>query len=141
MKDANANVVGTLIGQDVVVLKVNNQAIATYFDYSGFQSYDSCNFQFWHTTPDCSGTRYQDASGGPPIDYSNNNTLYYAATPIQTLTITSVETFSCGGVNMSLPGTCHNSSVVTPFPAIVGAVQTFDLNSLSLTPRFTVSFP
>jgi len=72
---------------------------------------------------------------------TNNGTLYYAATPIQILTIKSVETFPCGGANLSLPGVCHNSSVVTPFPAIVGAAQTFDLSSLSLTPPFTVSFP
>ncbi len=142
MQDGNGQTIGTLIGLNQVVLTVNNQAVTTNdFTPNGFYSVDSTGIQFLHTSTDCSGTRYLDASTLPVVGYVANatandsapgTTLYYPALPGQSQTIASIETFN-SGQSVSGPGQCQLNSFSDPS---AGVVTTYDLSSF--IPPFSV---
>lgn len=139
VQDSNGQTVGTLIGQNQVVLTVNNGfVLVNVGNFNGmiqFPTTNSGEVFVYHTSTDCSGTRYIDGTALPASSYETNatgdqnapaTTLYYPAFPVQSLAIASYETFN-GGQSISAPGTCNTLSPAIDLP--VGVATTYDLSS------------
>jgi hypothetical protein len=136
VQDSNGQTVGSLLGPGSILLTLNNLAVEIVSGASaaqGFYSEDSSGFTFFHTTADCSGTRYMDASGLPVGGYINGSTLYYPAAPAQVQTIASEESFNVGQ-SLSGPGQCFPQSPT--FSDTVGVATTYDVSSF--VPPFSV---
>jgi len=144
VQDSNGQTVGRLLTQNQVIVTVNNQALITNISNpQGFVPLDSSGFVFYHTSTDCTGPRYMDATEIPVSGISTNlqalvtlpgTTMFYAALPAQTQTIASYENYFSGSPVLLIPGFCVNS--FTPFPMSVGIATTFDLTVF--TPPFSV---
>jgi hypothetical protein len=147
--DSNGQTVGPLIGPNQMVLTVNNQAVllGTYYgaqiSIQGFATIDSSSVAFLHTSADCSGARYLDASGLPVNGIVSNSTgiastsggttLYYPALPTQPVTLASVENFN-SGQSLTGPGQC--TSFQPTQINYYGVVTTYDVSSF--VPPFSV---
>ena len=143
--DNNGQTIGTLIGPNTVVLTLNGQAVETGgLSARGFPSSGSSKFTFYHTSTDCSGTRYMDPSQLPVAGFVTNaagmslpsgfgTTLYYPALPPQPVSVASVETFN-DGQSLSGPGQCQQIPPTINIPE--GVATTFDVTSF--IPPFSV---
>lgn len=136
--DSLGQIVGTLVSQDSVARKfktiwVHIGSIQT----AGFIPQDSTAFNFIHTSSNCSGPRYMDASALPVSGIvDRTNTLYMPGRPVQFLEpgSWSEETFT-SGQPINQPGQCI---VGTGAPGVyVGPLVTIDLNTL--VPPFSVT--
>jgi hypothetical protein len=134
--DSNGTVLGTLLAVNQVVMKIGGHSVLITAAISGIQAYDASRFFFYHTSADCSGTRYFIPGNLPdPAYIDNNNLLYYTASAGQSLLVSSYESFASGS-SVSQPGTCNTNFTPQTFP--LAPVLTFDLNTLGLVPPFSV---
>jgi hypothetical protein len=76
--DSTNAVVGSLVSQDQILLNVP-RGVMLSFNSSGFQSNDSSLVNFYHSTADCSGTRYMDNTAVPANSFLVGGVLYYAS--------------------------------------------------------------
>ncbi len=115
------------IGQDVggfeysdtqsgwVYIGAFGRTIRVPFDKLGFVEFPETSIYFWHTSGDCSGTRYLDVPSGMLVQdnaFVRGGKLY-AAAPISStpIAIGSIESFSAGS-DITQPG-----SICQPYPS------------------------
>jgi hypothetical protein len=138
--DVNNVVVGSMINQGTVL--INHLGIPLILAlnpdptgaarFSGFA--DTNGASFFHTSPDCSGTRYmQYVYPGYPV-YHQANTSYYGGAP-QNITIASRSDFNGQSDFNGSPSFCQTFS--TPSSASFGILTTLDTTTLGVAP-FTV---
>ena len=137
--DSLGHDVGPVIGSGSALRRMGAFTFLLSVDQSGFRSLSIPNggFTFYHTTLDCSGTRYFPASRGTPlIRFLNNNStqVFFASDPIQELQIRSYEDVQDPGQ----PGTCAGAVPGTVLP--VGVATSMSLLALGLTPPFRLEF-
>lgn len=80
--DATGAFVGTLLGPGYVMINLNGNNVGVGLTRAGFLSMGP---SYYYTTPDCTGTRYYDATGLPVGGWTlTNNPQGYS--PIATIT-------------------------------------------------------
>ena len=96
--------------------------------------------QFSHTSLDCSGPRYTQQAVGALIRNSDTvgRKLFYAAEPLQLLTINSYEDLDLRVQDVNQPGFCIRFPNHDTFT--YGLTTTFDLSTLGLVPPFHLEF-
>jgi hypothetical protein len=123
----------TGMGSEGVFWKVGGRYYASPVTSQGFVSMDASQFQFYHTTTDCSGTRYDIVS---PVQASaliptlnvqqfggtNGGAIYYPLQPFSSLLFGSMESF-VSGADVGQPGTCNFLGVTSATLAGVVAVR------------------
>jgi hypothetical protein len=130
VEDANGKFVGWLLGQSFVERKVNGVWVGIPVDIGFSANPLQTSVQFFFKSSDCSGPKYLDARGLPPLGYVVTNppsdttpTLLFPGTP---------------GL-LSIGSRQFNNICTTGILQLwVGLVQSFNLNSLGLVPPFTV---
>ena len=132
--DSNNKVVGSIIMQNQIAIKIGNSLVSIPDSAAGFTVQDTSNIQFYHATTDCSGQRYSDASGLPEPAQLNADTIYYAGTPTINLAIMSIEVFP-SNANLGAPGQCVPFSGLTLF---AGPVLLQSISALGFVAPFSV---
>ncbi|OFV99761.1 MAG: hypothetical protein A3H28_07585 [Acidobacteria bacterium RIFCSPLOWO2_02_FULL_61_28] len=133
--DSRGQVVGPFFGFSGVIRQMAGFTFGLGISPTGF---GSGNVNFYHTTSDCSETRFladggnSFTKGGAVID----GILFYAIEPLQQITANSFEQILPGD-NPNQPGRCFR---LNPTPTLVGLVATFDLSTLGLVPPFHLEF-
>ncbi len=138
--DSNGVEAGLVLSPNVLVRRIAGQPLAfnNGFDLTspfGFVRLPDANgFVYYHTTPDCSGTRYMYAGDFPAIGFvDNNGVVHYPSNPA-TLPFASVEEFDPGQSLDEQGAHCDPSGP----QLLMGQEATFDLNTLGLVPPFHV---
>ena len=126
----------------VVLRKIGDAFIMLLVQKDGLGSTQASQANFYHTSSDCSGTRFLPR---PSPDDPSSQSLYilpvnspaaFAFTdgPFQVITVRSLEHFHLGD-DITQPGSCQSFA---PFSDSHGPVQIFTLSALGLTPPFHV---
>ena len=104
----------------------------------GINGFTDAGVTFYHTTSDCTETRYllDDGTGLVRGGENTSTRLFYTVGPLQQITYNSFEDIS-PFADPTQPGTCHRTN---PEIATAGSVTTFDLSTLNLTPPFHLEF-
>jgi hypothetical protein len=121
------------IGISDVLVKVGDLVVDAAVGTPGFSDNGGA---FYHTSSDCSGTRY--ALANPPYlairGLQDGKHVFYAAPPYQNLTFLSYELYS---PTFAAPMVC-TQWVAQPFSA--GVLTSVDLSTLGLVPPFHFEF-
>lgn len=145
--DVNNNVVGPMISNWQVVIKPTGTfplILGLLLEFNGAANFGGFNpssyVSFYHTSSDCTGTRYlQYYYMSPSNIFVQGNTVYYGSLPQQTITIASRSDYYNNGVsNGDVNGpAAYCQTFTNPFNESAGIVATFDLSTIG-TPPFTV---
>ena len=121
--DSLGQEVGPLISSGFAGVKIGNLVAVVNITPDSIQD-NAAFLNFFHTSTNCSGTRYLFNSGQIPGPGSVvSGTLYFPVQPYQQLTINSVELFNQGD-DVSQPGQCSQAG---PQTGGFGTVGTFTL--------------
>ena len=134
--DRNGHVVGPLIAFDGVPRQVGAFTFLLRVDASGYRTF---TLIFYHTTSDCSGPRYffEDGKGFWRNSTSAGTQLFYAADPLQQITIKSSEQINFPDrVDPNQPGPC--SAFTQTITA--GLATSLDLSTLGFFPPFSLRY-
>ena len=142
MVDSQGHDVGPAIALNEVLRRIGGFTFGLHLDPNKSGFYDDVQLvNLWHISLDCSGTRYISDSGTDLTRSSFNNgvKLYYAADPLQQVTVLSYEevTIPKGG---DLPTQVGYCTTIQPTTGSYGLIVTFDLSTLGLVPPFHLQF-
>lgn len=121
--DSNNTLVGTLLGQNSVVVKIGqHHLIFNNFQTGGFSVTPSSSVIFYHTSSDCSGQRYLPTSDLPrTAALDKTSVIIYPDDPAENRPIHSFEIFSASQ-SLTEQGSC--SPLSQPQSFTVGPATT-----------------
>jgi hypothetical protein len=141
--DANGKFVAT--SNAGYYLKVNGVQVGTLtFTHDGFAQADITQMFMLHTSTDCSGPRYWSnftlsVSAWVP-DFMVFNNIGYYSNPTLQINAFSVEQFEVGDDPSKPASRCLVFLQGLGGPSLAGPLLTIDVNTLGLTPPFTLHF-